>query len=562
MLEAARDKLAEGIDVVAGIVETHGRAETETLLQGLPVIPRKPQEYKGRIFYEMDLDAILARCPQIVLVDELAHTNIAGSRHKKRYMDVEELLAAGINVYTTLNIQHLETMNDIVTRITGVRVQETIPDRVLESAFQIQLIDIPPEELIGRLKEGKVYVPSQATKALKKFFRPAISMLLGNWLFVIPPSASIIRWNHICVFMVSRSLAHWGKVLVCISASRFSAQLVRAAKRMAESLQGDWFAVHVVSSRSFHTNENEKDSLADNLRLAEKLGAEIISLTGDDVADEILELAQKRNVSQIIIGKPEHSRFWDLIHGSVVDKVIRNSQGISIHVIPGKQQETGQINKQPVSRQRKEFSIIPYTLSIGMLVLMTLIVLPISSFLGLVNISMLYLVPVLLSAARWGRLPAIVTAIMAVITFDFLFVQPVLSFTVVGISYLFSFVIIFMVSIITGTLSARLKEQVNYSRQRENRTSALYALSRDISAEHELDPVLKSIADYVANTLEGQVVILLPDDNTKLVLKAVAGENNFLDSSELAVAAWVYNRGQKPGKERKPWVLLRRSICP
>jgi len=381
MLEAARDKLAEGIDVVAGIVETHGRAETEALLQGLPIIPRKPQEYKGRTFYEMDLDAILTRRPQIVLVDELAHTNITGSRHKKRYMDVEELLAAGINVYTTLNIQHLETMNDIVAQITGVKVKETIPDRVLESAFQIQLIDIPPEELIQRLKEGKVYIPGQAANALKKFFRPGnINALRELALRYTARRVDHQMESYMRVHGIAGPWPAGEKIMVCISASRFSAQLIRAAKRMAERLQGEWFAVHVVSSRSVHTNEVEKNSLADNFRLAEKLGAEIISLTGDDVADEILEIARKRNVSQIIIGKPEHTRFWELIHGSVVDKVVRHSHGISIHVIPGSQQEAGQINKLLVSRQRQKFSVIPYTLSIGMMVLMTLIVFPINSF--------------------------------------------------------------------------------------------------------------------------------------------------------------------------------------
>lgn len=549
MLEAARDRLAEGMDVVAGIVETHGRAETEALLQGLPVIPRKPREYKGKIFYEMDLDAILDRCPQIVLVDELAHTNIAGSRHEKRYMDVEELLAAGINVYTTLNIQHLETMNDIVAQITGIKVRETIPDRILESAFQIQLIDIPPEGLIQRLKEGKVYVPGQASNALKKFFRPGnINALRELALRYTAQRVDHQMESYMRVHGIAGPWPTGEKVLVCISASRFSAQLIRAAKRMAERLQGEWFAVHVVSSRSIHTDEAEKNSLADNLRLAEKLGAEIISLPGDNVADEILEIARKHNVSQIIIGKPEHTRFWELIHGSVVDKVIRNNNGISIHVIPGSQQEAGQINRPAIPRQNREIAVIPYTLSIAMIALMTLMIVPISSYLGLVNIAMLYLVPVLLSAACWGRPPAIITAIMAAIIFDFFFVPPILTFTVADIRYFFSFTIFLLVSLITGTLSAKLKEQVNYSRQRENRTSALYALSRDIAAEHDLDVVTESIADNVAATLEGQVVILLPDENAKLVLKAVSGSNNFLDNSELAVAAWVYNRGQKAGK--------------
>ncbi|HWQ88847.1 MAG TPA: DUF4118 domain-containing protein [Desulfitobacteriaceae bacterium] len=548
MLEAAQDRLAEGIDVIVGLAETHGRAETEALLQGLPVIPTKPLEYKGRTFYEMDLDAILARRPQLVLVDELAHTNVAGSRHKKRYMDVEELLAAGINVYSTLNIQHLETMNDIVAQITGVKVQETIPDRVLESASQIKLIDIPPEDLIQRLKEGKVYIPGQAAKALDKFFRPGnINALRELALRYTAQRVDHQMESYMRVHGIPGPWPTGEKILVCISASSFSAQLIRAAKRMAERLQGEWFAVHVVSSRGVQTSEAEKDSLANNLRLAEKLGAEIISLTGNDVADEILEIARKHNVSQIIIGKPEHTRFWELIHGSVVDKVIRHSQGISIHVIPGSQSETGQ-NKAAVPRQSQKFSVLPYLLSIAMTALLTLLIFPLGSFLGLVDIAMLYLVPVLLSAALWGKLPAVVTAAVGVITFDFFFVPPVFTFTVADIHYLLSFMIFMLVGLITGTLSARLKEQINYSRQRENRISALYALSRDIAAEHKLDVVLKSIADNVASTLEGQVVLLLPDESAKLVLQAVSEANDFLDSSELAVAAWVYNRGQSAGK--------------
>jgi two-component system sensor histidine kinase KdpD len=548
MLEAARDRLAEGTDVVVGIVETHGRAETEALLKGLPSIPRKPLEYKGRTFHEMDLDAILARRPQLVLVDELAHTNIEGSRHKKRYMDVEELLAAGINVYTTINIQHLETMNDIVAQITGVKVQETIPDRVLESAFQIKLIDIPPEDLIQRLKEGKVYVPDQAGKALKKFFRPGnINALRELALRYTAQRVDHQMESYMRIHGIPGPWPTGEKVLVCISASRFSAQLIRAAKRMAERLQGEWFAVHVVSSRSVQTSEAEKDSLANNLRLAEKLGAEIISLTGNDVADEILEIARKHNVSQIIIGKPEHTRLWELIHGSVVDKVIRHSHGISVHVIPGSQPETGQ-NKAAVPRQNQKYSFLSYLLSIAMTALLTLFIFPLSSYLGLVDIAMLYLVPVLLSAALWGKLPAIVTAVMGVLAFDFLFVPPLYTFSVADIRYLLSFLIFILVGLITGTLSARLKEQINYSRQRENRITALYALSRDIAAEHNLDAVLKSITDNVASTLEGQVVLLLPAENGKLVLQADTGEIDFLDSSELAVASWVYNRGQRAGK--------------
>lgn len=374
MLEAAKDKLSEGLDVVVGIVETHERADTELMRAGLPTVPTRHQEYKGKVFGEMDLDAILARCPQIVLVDELAHTNVTGSRHKKRYMDVKELLAAGINVYTTLNIQHLESLNDIIAQITGVTVRETVPDQILETASQIKLIDIPPEELIQRLKEGKDAGLSQTSNAER-----------------------------------------------------------------------------------------------------------------------------------------------------------------------GKERGSG-------SQRRRSFSVIPYFASLLMMIVMTLIITPISAFLGIANISMLYLLPVLLSAARWGRLPAVVTATMGVITFDFFFVPPIFTFTVADLRYLLSFTIFMLVGLMTGTLSARLKEQIKYSRQRENRVSALYALSRDIAAVDKLDDVLESIVSNIAGTLEGQVVLLLPNEKGKLVLKNGFRSNSFINNSELAVASWVFDKGQKAGK--------------
>lgn len=558
MLETAREKLSERMDVVVGLVETHGRAETEAMLKGLPIIPTKPRDYKSKTFYEMDLDAVLERRPQIVLVDELAHTNVIGSRHKKRYMDVQELLAAGINVYTTLNIQHLETLNDIVAQITGVTVRETVPDQILETASQIQLIDIPPEELIRRLKEGKVYAAGQATEALKKFFRPGnINALRELALRYTAKKVDRQLESYMRVHGITGPWPTGEKVLVCISASPFSAKLIRVAKRMATSQNTEWLAVHVEPHvHRLSRNEAERDSMAKNLRLAETLGAEIIGLTGDDIAEEILQLATKRNISQIIIGKPEHTRFWEIVHGSVVDKVIRHSQGISIHVIPGSQQEAGQRNQPTAERVKKKGispqlgspSFVPYILSISMMILMTLIITPISSFLGSVNISMLFILPVLFSAARWGRLPAVITAAMGVITFDFFFVPPIFTFTVADIRYVLSFVIFMLVGIITGTLSDRLKKQVNYSRQRESRVSALYALSRDIAAVGQLDDVLESIVSNISGTLEGQVVLLLPNEKGKLVLQRDSGLNNFLNDSELAVASWVFEKGQKAGK--------------
>ena len=554
MLEAALGRLSEGIDVVVGLVETHGRADTEAMLKGLIVIPRRSQDYKG-IFREMDLDAVLTRRPQLVLIDELAHTNVEGSRHKKRYMDVKEILSAGINVYTTLNIQDLETLKDIVTQITGVTVRETVPDQVLETASQIQLIDIPPEELIQRLNDGKIYVPDQEKESLKNFFRPGnINALRELALRYTAQRVDRQLESYRRVHGIDGLWPTGEKILVCISASPFSAQLIRIAKRMTEKVQGELFAVHVETLRRFPSSEAEKDSMAKNLRLAEELGAEIIGLTGNSVAEAILEVARNRNVSQIIIGKPEHTRFWEIIHGSVVDKVIRQSQGISIHVIPGNKQEVGSIqsmnNEEEIGAKTQRWyspKIIPYLASILMVIVMTLVFTLVSPFLGLVNISLAYVLPILISAARWGTLPAISTALMGTIAFDLFFVPPIFQFTVADLRYLISFAIFMLVGLITGTLSDRLKKQVNYSQQRENSISALYSLSRDIAAVDNLDAVLDCIVSNVSKTLDGQVMLLLPNDQAQLILRKDSGLNNFLDERELSVATWVYERGLKAG---------------
>jgi len=558
MLETARDKLAEGFDVVIGYVETHGRQETDALLEGVPVVPRKAIEYRGRQFLEMDLDELLKRRPQIALVDELAHTNIPGARHNKRYQDVEELLSAGINVYTTLNIQHLETMNDIVAQITGVIVKETVPDRILETAFQIQLVDIPPEELIQRFKEGKIYVPDQANDALKKFFRPGNINALRE--LAMRYAAQRVDHQLESYMQMHGIVGPWPageKLMVCISASPFSAQLLRVAKRIANGLQAELLAVYVETPRRFPVTEAEKDSLAKNIRLAEDLGAQIVNLTGDDIAEEIIDLARKRNVSQIIMGKPEHTRMWEIINGSVVDRVIRYSKGLSVHVIPSEVKNI----EQPIIEHKghkgatgneihKPFLTVisPYLLSVIMMIILTIIFLNTKRYLGLVNVSLLYLLPVVISANRWGTKPALFSSVIAIIAFDFLFVPPVFSFTVGDIKYVFSFAIYVFVALLTAKLSARLKRQIVNSRLRENRVSALYGLSRDIAAVDTLAVVLQGIAKKVAEAIEADISLLLPDENGNISLQASSGNNDYLNPSELAVASWVLERGQKAGK--------------
>ncbi|HVJ48468.1 sensor histidine kinase KdpD [Desulfitobacterium sp.] len=547
MLEVARDKLSEGVDLVAGWIEPHDRPETANLMVGVPIIAPREIEYRHRKLKEMDLDAILKRKPQIVLVDELAHTNVPGSRHTKRYQDVEELLEAGIDVYATLNIQHVESYNDIIAQITGVKVRETIPDSILENA-RIQLIDIPPEELIQRLKEGKVYVPNQAVKALNKFFRPGnINALREISMRFAAQRVDRQMETYMRMHGIAGPWPAGERVMVCISSSPFSEQLIRIARRTAEGIKAQLLAVYVDTPKKGSLKEKAKDQLSKNLHLAQELEAEIISLNGEDIAEELLEIAQKRNVTQIIIGKPGKLSLRERLTGSIVDKVVRQSQNISVHVIPGNTQRVeGQRN--PKGSFKRPTHLLPYVEIIGLIVLITLIGWTWESYLGLVNMAMLFLLPVLYGAVRWGLSAGILSAIMAIIFYDFFVVPPVLSFTIFDLRYVISFSIYLLVGSYTGNLSSRLREQIYNSRKREAQTNALYSLSREIAAVSELDTVLDSVVKKVTEISDGQVVILLPDDNRKLRVRASSTDEHLWDESERAVATWVFEHKQIAGK--------------
>src|SRR6266853_1891673 len=338
MLQSAHAKLKAGVDVVVGVVETHGRAETEALLQGLEVLPRKRLEYKDQILGEMDLDAVIARHPQIALVDELAHTNAPGSRHPKRYLDVEELLSHGIDVYSTVNIQHIESLNDVVAQITHVRVRETVPDSVFDRADAVELVDLTPDDLIQRLKEGKVYVPRQAERALEHFFSPANLTALRE--LALRRTADRVDEQLLTQMQAGAIPGPWAageRILVCVSEDPRAAGLVRYAKRLADRLHGPWTALYVEGRRSLQYSEEERDRVADTLRLAEALGGEAITVPGGDrgIADDVIGFAHANNVTQIIVGKSTRSRWFEILHGSVVHDLVRRSGNISVHVIAG-----------------------------------------------------------------------------------------------------------------------------------------------------------------------------------------------------------------------------------
>ncbi|WP_046498908.1 sensor histidine kinase [Syntrophomonas zehnderi] len=548
MLEAARERRAEGVDVVAGWIETHGRRETEALVGDLEVLPPRLLEYRGRQFPEMDLDGLLDRKPEIALVDELAHTNIEGSRHSKRYQDVEELLAAGIDVYTAVNIQHLESANDIVARITGILVKETVPDTILKHA-EIQLIDIPTEELLQRLKEGKVYVADKAAEAITKFFRPGNINALREMSLRY---TALHVDNEMQTYMKAHAIeGPWPageRVMVCISSSPFATQLIRAAHRMALRLKAEWLVVYVETPGIVSRSRLSRDRLLANLRLAEELGAEIISTSGTDIAAELLQIARSRNVTQVVIGKPLRPRLLDILRGSVVDQVIRSSEGFGVHVIPG--HSAPKMDSPGWLSEKKRRNILPYAKMLGVVFLITLLLYPLHNQLGLVNVAMIYLLPILYSAVRWKRTAALLGAFASALCLDFFFIPPQQSLTVADIRYILSFAIFFVVAWVTGTMAARLKRQIDDAHQRESMVSALYGLSREIGAVYGIDEVLPAVIKKVEAVSKGAAVILLPGSNGSLELKADSEScpQKSLTDNEMAVAAWAFQHLQKAGQ--------------
>jgi two-component system sensor histidine kinase KdpD len=550
MLSTAQERLAEGSRLISGWVETHGRPDTEALANGIPAVKPRFIAYQGRTFPEMDLDEILRLRPQITLIDELAHTNIPGSLHARRYQDVEQLLAAGIDVYTTLNIQHIESLNDVVAQITGIVVRETVPDIVLRDA-EIKLVDIPPDELLKRLRDGKVYLPDRAHEAARNFFR------IGN-LTALRELALRYVTQRIDTDLETYMRAHaipgpWPaaeRVMVCVSESPLSSQLIRAAYRLAVSLKAPWIAVYVELPRSEIANDKQKTALAQNLQLAEELGAEIITIVGDDVAPEIVRVARRRNVTHLLIGKPAFTSIRQFFRGSVFSKILKHSEGISVHIISERTQHA------PVAftprRAPSKIRFIPAILTIGMVVLISGLGKIVEPTFGSVNIALGFLLPVMISGILWGRYTALLGAFLASVSFDILFIPPVFHFTVSDIRYLFSFIMFHIVAYVTGSLAGRLRHHAHEARKREIRIAALYDLSKNIAGTEGLETILNMAAQRIAESANGDVVLLLAGESGELLMKARANTqgagDDFLSPNELAVAAWVYHHGKIAGR--------------
>src|SRR3984893_7654813 len=435
MLQQAHARKKDGYDVVIGIVETHGRKETEALLSGLEVIPRREVQYKGQLLTEMDLDAIIARHPQIVLVDELAHTNADGSRHPKRYLDAEELMSHGIDVYTTVNIQHIESLNDVVAQITHVRVRETVPDAVFDRADAVELVDLTPDDLIQRLKEGKVYVPKQAERALEHFFSPANLTALRE--LALRRTAERVDEELLTELQARAIEGPWpagARILVCGSEDPGPAGLVRYAKRLADRLHGPWVALYVEGRRSLQLTEEQRDRVADTLRLAEALGGEAVPApsVGRRIADDVFGYAQSSNVTQIIIGKSARSRWFEILNGSVVHELVRRSGNISVHVIAGDTLADEPIPKKTVAAAERARSRDPrpYLMALVAVGIALGAGIAMRSWLGIENVDLVFLTAGVGVPVRFGMLPSLVASVAASLCYNFFFLPPVYTFTI------------------------------------------------------------------------------------------------------------------------------------
>jgi len=550
MLMAGRAKRVDGLDVVIGVVETHGRRETAALVEGFEVVPRRRVEYKGRSLEEMDLDAILARRPQLVLVDELAHSNGPDSRHPKRYMDVEEILAAGIDVYTTLNIQHVESLNDVVAQITTVRVRETVPDQILDRADDIEIIDLTPDDLIQRLKEGKVYVPKTAQRAIDNYFSPGnLTALRELALRRTAQRVDDQLLTHMQAHAIPGPWAAGERVLVCISEDPRCAGLVRYAKRLADRLHAPWTALYVETRRSLQLTEEERDRIADAMRFVEHLGGEAVTRPGGPhIADDVLTHARATNVTHIIIGKSSRSRLFELVNGSVVHELVRRAGNISVHVIAGEVAGAAVLPpRPPQTAAPRAFDPRPFLGSLLITALATGAGLALQQVLAVQNIALVFLTGVLVSAVRHGLWPALFTSVISVLALNFLFIPPLYTWTIADPENVVALFFFFVVAVIASNLTARVRGQVVTARQRAKTTEDLYLFSRKLAGVGTLDDVLWATAFQIASMLKVRVVLLLPE-GASIVVKAGYPPEDAVDAADLAAAKWTFETDRPAGR--------------
>ena len=550
MLTIGRARFRAGADVVVGVVETHGRAETQALLDGFEVIPRRAVPYHGTVLEEMDLDALLARRPQIALVDELAHTNAPGSRHPKRYQDVEELLDAGIDVLTTLNIQHVESLNDVVASITRIRVRETVPDGVLDRADDIEVVDLNPDDLIERLKAGKVYVPTNAEQALKHYFsRGNLTALRELALRRTADRVDDELLSHMRANAIPGPWAAGERVLVCVSEDPRSAGLVRYAKRLADRLHAPWTALVVEGPRAASLTEAERDRVAETLRLADRLGGDAVTLPGGRrIADDILAYAQSANVNHIVVGKAARSKWFEFVNGSVVHDLVRRSGNIGVHVVPGEAVPVASPQTRAVATAATPSADLrSYVLALGATGLGLALALLLQPQAGVENADLFLLTAIVGVAVRFGLGPSLLAVVAASLAYNFFFLPPVYTLTIADPTNVAAFVLFSVVAVVVSNLAARARLTAVVSQARAKSSERLFGFSRKLAACASLDDVLWATSAQLAAMLKVRVVLLLPDGKV-VTVRAGYPPEDMLDEADLAAAQWAFDNERPAGR--------------
>jgi len=558
MLTSAQAEKTGGRDVVAGLIETHGRRETERLIEGFEVLPRKPIVYRNQIMKEFDLDAALARRPGLLLVDEYAHTNVPGSRHPKRWLDIDELLAAGIDVWTTLNIQHLESLNDVVLKITKVRVRETVPDTVFDKADEIILVDFPPDELLKRLAEGKVYVQETAARAVESFFKPQNLTALRE--LALRRAAERIDADLVERMQAQAIEGPWAageRILACIGPDTISPTVVRTAKRLADLMDAPWMAV-TVERPGTNLDEAARQRLDDAMKLAEALGAETQTLTGSDLPAELLRFAKFENVTQIVIGRSHGGFFTELLRRSLPHELVRRTQDIAIHLV------TREIEATPPAppRRRMRFVLQPLPFLYATLAIGAALAIGegLTALTPIPNLSMLFLVAVLLVAVNFGIWPAIYASGLSFMVYNFFFIPPLYTFTVAEPYELLALVIFLIVAVITSALAGRVREQATISASRMRAMRRLYEFTRRLSGLASFDAVAEGAASEIHASL-GRAVVVLLEQAGDLALTAAWPPEDALDAAPMTAARWAFSHGEPAGADTGtlpivPWYFV------
>jgi two-component system sensor histidine kinase KdpD len=553
MLSSARARRLEGLDVVIGALDTHGRRETEALVEGFDVLQKREADGTGNLTREIDLDAILLRRPQLVLIDDLAHPNAPGSRHPKRHQDVEDLIAAGLEVWTTLNIEHVESLNDIVAQITRIRVRETVPDSILDQADEIELVDFTPEDLIRRMKEGKVHVPRAVERAVADYFSPGCLTALRE--LALRRTAQRVNTQlltHVHANAIPGPLAASERVLVGISEGRRAVELVRYAKRFADQLHAPWMAVYVETFRSAQLSEEQRDRISDALRLAERLGADAVTVpsSGRSVAVDVIDKANSNGTTQIVIGKTTRPRWSEILHRSVVHELVRSAGSISVHIVAGEQPVGDPVpNKWMGMRSSAEgVAIVPLLIALIAVLAALAMGRAIEPFVGLNTVDLVFLTAVVAVAVKFGLWPSLLAVAASSLCYNFFFIPPFYTFSIGDPTNVAAFLFFTVVAVLVSNLAARVRLQAVTARNRVRITESLYSFSRKLARVTTLDDALWATAFQIASMVKVRVVLLLPDVGGGLTVRAGYPPEDMLGDTDIAAANWAYEHNHVAGR--------------